>query len=107
MQGADKTKYLMASFHGDTNGLATIPVLAAVRAYASLRHPDCKLLFGMDGNTYSTPDEDQLGVAAFAEFYGKENLNSCYGPNPNPKNFTTFHARTHLQPQLNKVCVVE
>ena len=29
-------------------------------------------------------------------------LNSCYGPSPNPKNYTTFHARTYLQPQLNK-----
>ena len=29
-------------------------------------------------------------------------MNSCYGPTPNPKNYTTFHARTYLQPQLNK-----
>ena len=26
--------YLLASFHGDTNGLATLPVLAAVHALA-------------------------------------------------------------------------
>ena len=31
-----------------------------------------------------------------------EDMNSCYGPTPNPKNYTTFHARTYLQPQLNK-----
>ena len=40
------TKYLLASFHGDTNGLATIPVVSAVRNYATARQPDCRLLFG-------------------------------------------------------------
>ena len=42
-------------------------------------------------------------MTKFAEFYTSQKLNSCYGPTPNPLNFTTFHARTHLQPQLNKV----
>jgi hypothetical protein len=41
-------------------------------------------------------------VAGFAEFYTSRGLNSCYGSNPDPKNYTTFHARTYLQPQLNK-----
>ena len=27
----DGSKYLLASFHGDTNGLATIPVVTAVK----------------------------------------------------------------------------
>ncbi len=101
----DNTKYLLASFHGDTNGLATIPVVTAMHKYATTKQTDCKLLFGMDANTYATPDADQQGVTAFADFYVKNKLNSCYGPTPNPHNFTTFHARTHLQPQLNKVRV--
>jgi hypothetical protein len=46
-------------------------------------------------------------VVAFAQFYRSKSLNSCYGPYPNPKNFTTFHARTHLQPQLNKAVKLE
>jgi len=103
----DGTKYLLASFHGDTNGLATIPVVTAVHSYAVSKVPDHKLLFGMDANTYATPEADQQGVVAFAQFYRSKSLNSCYGPYPNPKNFTTFHARTHLQPQLNKAVKLE
>jgi len=99
----DSTKYLLASFHGDTNGLATIPVVTAVRNYATSKQPDCRLLFGLDANTYTKPEADQLGVTKFAEFYTSNMLNSCYGSTPNPYNFTTFHARTHLQAQLNKV----
>lgn len=102
-----KSKFIFASFHGDTNGLATIPIVTAVRDYATFNHPDCKLLFGLDANTYDTPDADQQGVTDFAKFYTSVKLNSCYGPNPNPKNFTTFHARTHLQPQLNKAVRLE
>ncbi len=83
--------------------MATKPVVAAVYAYATSQQPASKLLFGMDANTYAKPEPDQQGVTDFAQFYTSKKLNSCYGPNPNPLNFTTFHARTHLQPQLNKV----
>ena len=103
----DNTKYLLASFHGDTNGLATIPIVTAMHQYAVTKLPDHKLLFGMDANTYAKPEEDQQGVVEFAQFYRSKSLNSCYGPYPNPKNFTTFHARTHLQPQLNKAVRLE
>ena len=48
-----------------------------------------------------------IGVTKFAEFYTSLKLNSCYGTNPNPYNFTTFHARTHLQTQLNKAISIE
>ena len=100
-------KYLLASFHGDTNGLATIPILRAVRLYSEENFPQYKLLFGMDANTYSNPDPDQQGVVAFADYYVNSGLNSCYGKKPNPKDFTTFHARTHLQSQLNKAVSIE
>lgn len=56
----------------------------------------------MDANTYAKAESDQMGVAAFAETFTAMNLNSCYGQHPNPSNYTTFHARTHLQTQLNK-----
>jgi hypothetical protein len=61
----------------------------------------------MDANTYSRPEADQQGVEDFAAFYTGNKLNSCYGPSPDPLNFTTFHARTHLQPQLNKAVSLE
>lgn len=48
---------------------------------------------------FSSPQD----VVGFAAFYTSKGLNSCYGPHPSPTNFTTFHARTYLQPQLNKV----
>lgn len=117
----DKARYLFASFHGDTNGyslfpplnsnyefsyrLATIPVVQAVHYFASNFQPMTKLMFGLDANTYTKPEKDQLGVTEFATFLRSKNLNSCYGEYPNPFNFTTFHARTHLQAQLNKVRV--
>lgn len=94
--------YLFASFHGDTNGLCTVSVVTAVQRYAASLEPQVTLLFGLDANTYDTPKPDQQGVVDFAKFYRGVGLNSCYGPQPNPKNFTTFHARTYLQPQLNK-----
>jgi hypothetical protein len=31
-------------------------------------------------------------------------LTSAWGDVPNPKNYTTYNARTYLQPQLNKAC---
>ena len=101
---------LFASFHGDTNGLATIPVVKAVTKFAQQALPsDHKLIFGLDANTYGTPDEDQQGVVAFGEFLGTlpRKLNSCYGQKPSRINYTTFNARTHLQPQLNKAVAFE
>eukprot|EP01063_Lacrimia_lanifica_P032539 TRINITY_DN556_c0_g1_i1.p1 TRINITY_DN556_c0_g1~~TRINITY_DN556_c0_g1_i1.p1 ORF type:complete len:1825 (+),score=684.23 TRINITY_DN556_c0_g1_i1:58-5532(+) len=95
-------EYLLASFHGDTNGLATIPVVKAMHAYRTKHAPQHKLIFGMDANTYEHPAADLQGLEAFAEYYRSENLTSCYGDYPDPTNYTTFHARTHLQPQLNK-----
>lgn len=97
----DGARYIFASFHGDTNGLSTIPVTAAIHAYA-LTKPSYKLLFGLDANTYYKPKKDEQGMVQFAEFFTSKKMNSCYGQSPNPKNFTTFNARTHLQPQLNK-----
>ena len=59
----DGTPYVVASFHGDTNGLATKPVLdAIVKAMSSdpalVAH---KLIFGLDANTYekATPGKTQ------------------------------------------------
>lgn len=40
----DGTKYIFASFHGDTNGLATIPVVSAVYDYATKEKPDHRLV---------------------------------------------------------------
>jgi len=101
------TKYLLASFHGDTNGLATIPVLDAIQTFALKVYPDHKLIFGLDANTYSVPDEDQQGVKEFAQHYVDLKMDSCWGEEPDIDSFTTYHARTHLQTQLNKAVSLE
>jgi hypothetical protein len=106
IDAVDGARYIFASFHGDTNGLSTVPVTAAVHTYA-LTKPSYKLLFGLDANTYYKPKKDEQGMVQFAEFFTSKKMNSCYGPNPNPQNFTTFNAHTHLQPQLNKAVRLE
>lgn len=103
----DEVPYVIASFHGDTNGLATIPVVNAVsRAIKSTPTlSDHTLIFGLDANTYEkgTPHKKQ-DVMEFGEAYNVLGYTSCWGDVPNPKNYTTYNARTYLQPQLNKAC---
>jgi hypothetical protein len=98
---------VVASFHGDTNGLATKPVLDAVlKAMATDRAlEDHHLIFGMDANTYDNfkPGKQQ-DVRDWGKHYVSHGLTSCWGDVPDPKNYTTYNARTYLQPQLNKAC---
>jgi len=99
--------FIIASFHGDTNGLATIPVVdATIRTISSSPSlQNHKLIFGLDANTYENaiPGKTQ-DVLEFGKVYRNHNLTSCWGDVPDPKNYTTFNARTYLQPQLNKAC---
>jgi hypothetical protein len=56
---------VLASFHGDTDGLATLPVLEAVHAVV-LAHPDHVLVFGLDANVYLKPNgTKQQGLSGF------------------------------------------
>ena len=100
-------KFVIASFHGDTNGLATKPVTdAIVKAMASNhRFSDHTLIFGLDANTYEhgIPGKTQ-DVLDYAENFSGHGLLSCWGETINPANYTTYNARTYLQPQLNKAC---
>ena len=94
--------FLLASFHGDTNGLATAPVLDALDAYKRKESDDAVLLFGLDANVYGAEAEGKYFVGDFAAHFGGLGLSDVYGRNPDPKTYTTFNARTYLQPQLNK-----
>jgi len=100
-------KFLLASFHGDTNGLATKPVVSAVLATWREAYSDHKLIMGLDGNTYKVHNEDFQGVEDFNGFLKKEGLASCWEPAPNPLSPTTCNARTYLQTQLNKAIARE
>jgi hypothetical protein len=101
----DKTgrKYMLASFHGDTNGLATIAVTKAVNAALQKLSSPHTLVFGLDANTYehAKPGKTQ-DVLEYAAEYAKLGLTSVWGNHPDPTNHTTYNARTFLQPQLNK-----
>ena len=95
------TTVLLASFHGDTNGLASTPVVSAVRALA----PGLPIIFGLDANTHLEPDPK--GARKFVGEFVAECAagdaplaHSWEGP---PEGWrTTLCARTFLQPQLNK-----
>mmetsp|Transcript_36293 Transcript_36293/g.55758 ORF Transcript_36293/g.55758 Transcript_36293/m.55758 type:complete len:629 (+) Transcript_36293:14-1900(+) len=103
----DGIPMVIASFHGDTDGLATKPVLDALTKVMNsdeklVRH---RLVFGLDANTYENPKPGkQQEVLDFGKCYVSHGLTSCWGDVPNPQNYTTFNARTYLQPQLNKAC---
>ena len=91
----------LASFHGDTNGLATLPVLAAVHALAQ-QMPSHRLVFGLDANTYEHGSGSKQSVVEFGQDFVSKGYSSCWGDAPDPSNHTTFNARTFLQPQLQK-----
>eukprot|EP00316_Scyphosphaera_apsteinii_P000891 CAMPEP_0119322314 /NCGR_PEP_ID=MMETSP1333-20130426/57818_1 /TAXON_ID=418940 /ORGANISM="Scyphosphaera apsteinii, Strain RCC1455" /LENGTH=537 /DNA_ID=CAMNT_0007329509 /DNA_START=125 /DNA_END=1738 /DNA_ORIENTATION=+ len=94
-------KYMVGSFHGDTNGLATLAVLKAVDAVARAM-PEFTLVFGLDANTHTKGSKKQQGVTEFAQAFVAAGYNSCWGATPDPLNYTTFNARTYLQAQLQK-----
>jgi len=97
--------YVIASFHGDTNGLATIPVVTAmVKALSSGSLANHRLIFGLDANTYEKGDDTKQDVMEFGKAYVKLGLTSNFGDEPDRENYTTYNARTFLQPQLNKAC---
>eukprot|EP00051_Salpingoeca_urceolata_P029230 m.489313 g.489313 ORF g.489313 m.489313 type:complete len:519 (+) comp26601_c0_seq1:291-1847(+) len=95
---------MLASFHGDTNGLATIPVLTALTDAAKASQSRPLLVFGLDANAYSIGKPGkQLGADELHAHCGTVGLTSCFGDavHAGP---TTCNARTFLQPQLNKAC---
>mmetsp|Transcript_40458 Transcript_40458/g.131401 ORF Transcript_40458/g.131401 Transcript_40458/m.131401 type:complete len:560 (-) Transcript_40458:194-1873(-) len=97
-----KQTYVLASFHGDTDGLATVPVVKAMAQLLAKQPMGTRHVFGMDANTYAVGSAKQQGVSEFAAEYRQLGLTSCWGDAPDPTNITTFNARTYLQPQLNK-----
>jgi len=104
---AEGVPFVVASFHGDTNGLATKPVVSAlVQAMTSdAALSSHRLIFGMDANTYENAKPGkQQDVMDFGKSYVSQGLTSCWGDVPQSGNYTTYNARTYLQPQLNKAC---
>jgi hypothetical protein len=95
--------YLLVSFHGDTNGQSSIPVLQAVHSIANSE--SLRLIVGIDANTYQPGSKKMLPVQEFAAFCDEAGMSICWGSTPEElaaAGCTTYNARTYLQPQLNK-----
>jgi len=95
---------VLASFHGDTAGLASTPVVSAVRRVASAA--GLPVIFGLDANTHQRR-EPSGGTKHVDEFLselgsGEEPLCHSWPGEETSRWQTTFNARTFLQPQLNK-----
>merc|ERR1711971_533066 len=93
----DGVELTLASFHGDTNGLLTTPMITKVMEHL----PTERLLFGMDANTYEKESKSTAHVLGFEKKYKELGLKACW-ESVEPSPYTTFNARTYLQPQLNK-----
>merc|ERR1712113_135577 len=63
-----------------------------------------RLIFGLDANVYENASKKQQDIMDFGERYRHHGMTSCWGDTPQASNYTTFNARTYLQPQLNKAC---
>lgn len=96
--------YVLASFHGDSNGLATPVVTQKTAAFIEANHPTAKFVFGMDANTCSKDDPEKLTVPPFLELCGQLRLGTCWGDSvvTGREAYTSYIGRSFLQPQLQK-----
>ena len=99
----DGRPFLLASFHGDSGGRATCPVVSAIHRLAQEHYQEHTIILGLDANTAARRSKDAaLDVAEFLSFLSARGLSSCWTGRPLDGVWTTFSARTHLQPQLHK-----
>ena len=105
--GGGGPRFLLASFHGDSNGLSTLPVLSALHRAHRATFRDHVLLAGLDANTQSHGgDRLHHGVGDFRRGLAARGMVSVWDGGGDPAAAaalaTTCSARTSLQPQLNK-----
>eukprot|EP00039_Didymoeca_costata_P033656 m.43465 g.43465 ORF g.43465 m.43465 type:complete len:585 (+) comp9977_c0_seq3:92-1846(+) len=97
-------RYLLSSFHGDTGGMSSLPVIDDLSAISDQdEYAEHICIYAMDANCYADKKADRLHVADFAKHFGQRNLCSSFdsmGPGNFPR--STMNARTFCQPQLNK-----
>lgn len=88
---------VLGSFHGDTNGLQTLPVVNAIAdAYRG-----CRIILGVDANAHADDRASRGRKLSVTEFLESVRLAAT------PPVVTTFNARTYLQPQLQKAVAYE
>ena len=101
-------RWLLSSFHGDSNGLSTQPLMEALDHVARNRFGDHLLVVGLDANTYSSPpDVFHHSVESFGKFITDHGMRSSWGDVPDSSLYTTCSARTYLQTQFNKAVTYE
>jgi hypothetical protein len=97
----DGERFLLASFHGDSAGRSTAPVLAGLHSLALERCPGHTLLFGLDANTAGGRGDGEAEAELGVDLAGR-GLGSCWRGREAGEVWTAFSARTALQPQLHK-----
>jgi len=100
---ASGTQFLLVSFHGDTNGIQSIPVLQTVQSVAAASYPNATLVFGLDANVHEKEQKNTQHYAEWVAAYNALGLTSIWGAEVDPiAARTTYNARTYVQPQLQK-----
>ena len=94
--------FLLASFHGDSNGLSTQPFIEALDRCARERLPAYRVLVGLDANTLSHDEPLHFTVARFHVLLESLGMASCWNAAQEMSVTTTCNARTCLQAQVNK-----
>ena len=96
------TTYILASYHGDTEGINTVPILDAVDNFLK-DYPNTKFIMGLDAN--SSSNGKGLDVIDFGRYLNDKSFMNCWSE-LDPLN-NTHNARTYLQPQLNKAVGID
>ena len=104
VRDAEGLRWLLVSFHGDSDGLSTQPVLSGVHRACLLLFRDHVLLAGIDANTNSTARGGRPGPAVgdFRRLLAAQGMASVWDGVDDPFVKTTCGARTSLQTQLHK-----
>jgi len=91
----DGHKFVLGSFHGDSDGQQTVPFIKTFTEQAG----DAKCILGIDAQCVPVPSDGKLTHGDFLKALEASNLKSCFGED---KIWTTFKARTFVQPQFQK-----
>jgi len=93
-------KVIIASYHGEANGITTIPFRHAMRAFMVAKCPDCVLIIGSDTNAHTAPEPSsrKLSFSHLQDFAASQNWLLAN----TPPVVTTRSCRTLFQAQSHK-----
>ena len=86
---------LLASFHGDTGGRSTLPVLIQAKQLSD--ETNASFIGMIDANAHADARGGKLSIDLMDTFLQNHDMRSCWRE-PTP----TFNTRTLLQPQIYK-----